>query len=788
VTQSTAAFGAGPARPFVEAGRNALSSEELLYRALRMGVAILAFIVVIRLVFNLSINNWVSGIALGSLYGVIGVGLVLIYRTNKIINFAAGALGAIPAVVASLLVDVHHFNYALVLPIALIGGPLFGLVADFLVIRRFARSPRLILTVVTIGIAQSLAVPGFFIPVWMGGRAGALPVVITPWRNIHWNDVHGTPIVTGDEVFALIVVVALATGLGLFLRYTRVGIALRASAENSDRAYLLGIPVQRVGTVAWMLAGLLSSMAIMAQTPLIGVPSNTTLGFDTLLYGLAAAVIARMERMGVALIAGMGIGVVIFGSVSTSGDSNLATALMLLVILGALLVQRKVMSRAYETGISSWQAVREYRRIPTELRGLWEVISARVATPLVLLVVLVGLPFVVPKDQLSNLILVPLFGIAAVSLVVLTGWAGQISLGQFGIIGASAAVAGGLVANHNIDFFAALGVGILVGVVAAVVVGLPAIRIQGLYLAVTTLAFGYAIHDYILNVHYPIGKAIMPSGVRPHLFRPVIYGVVDLENNRNFYLACVVVLVLCMLAAYAFRRYRSGRILIAARDNPPAASSYGISITRSRMAAFAASGAIAGICGVMFAYSQHQVIRDTYGVQYSIAIFLATAIGGLNSVGYAVFGAMGFQALNVFGPILYERMGAEWRNAIPLLVVGPLLIVNLYFNPRGVAEGGFQLRDTFLRFLAKRRDILVPSLVADRRVVSPDEGRDAIARAEHHIEETGTFAAAGVARITCPVCGEVLSLEAAAEHEHLRAASDGGPAEAVGQAAGKVSQ
>jgi branched-chain amino acid transport system permease protein len=226
----------------------------------------------------------------------------------------------------------------------------------------------------------------------------------------------------------------------------------------------------------------------------------------------------------------------------------------------------------------------------------------------------------------------------------------------------------------------------------------------------------------------------MPTGIRPHLFRPVIFGVVDLEDNRLFYLSCIAVLVLCMAGAYAFRRYRSGRILLACRDNPASASSYGISVTRSRLAAFAVSGAIAGLCGVMFAYSQHQVVRDSYAVPFSIALFLACAIGGLNSVGYAVFGAMSLEAINVFGPDLYQSLGEVYSKVIPLLVVGPFLILNLYLNPRGLAESGYRLRDGFLRLVAKRNAILVPSLIADRRVVAQDEGRDPIARAEHHMD------------------------------------------------------
>src|SRR5205085_11199998 len=121
-----------------------------------------------------------------------------------------------------------------------------------------------------------------------------------------------------------------------------------------------------------------------------------------------------------------------------------------------------------------------------------------------------------------------LWGIIAVSLVVLTGWAGQISRGQFGLVGIGAAAGGGLVANHNIDFFVALAIGVAAGAISAVLIGLPAIRIQGLYLAVTTLAFGYAMQNYILNKNYWIGRHLLPTGYAPHLARPVLYGRIDL--------------------------------------------------------------------------------------------------------------------------------------------------------------------------------------------------------------------------------------------------------------------
>ena len=129
--------------------------------------AIAIFVAVIELVFGLSGPDFISGLALGSLYGIIGVGIVLIYRTSRVINFAAGAVGAVPAVIALVLVLEYGVNYLVVLPIVLVGGPVLGLLTD-LVMRRFDAVPRLIATVMTIAVAQSFAVLGFFIPVWLG--------------------------------------------------------------------------------------------------------------------------------------------------------------------------------------------------------------------------------------------------------------------------------------------------------------------------------------------------------------------------------------------------------------------------------------------------------------------------------------------------------------------------------------------------------------------------------------------------------------------------------------------
>ncbi|HZU79254.1 MAG TPA: branched-chain amino acid ABC transporter permease, partial [Acidimicrobiales bacterium] len=337
------------------------------------------------------------------------------------------------------------------------------------------------------------------------------------------------------------------------------------------------------------------------------------------------------------------------------------------------------------------------------------------------------------------LVLLPIFGIVAVSTVVLTGWSGQISLGQFGLAASGALVTGGLVANHNPDFFSVLALGIAAGVVVAVLIGLPAARFPGMQLAVITLAFNYMMWSYVMNPHYWFGAHLMPTGFTAQVNRPVLWQRIalgDIGPNRNYYFLCLAALGVAMAAATSFRRYRSGRILIAVRDNQRAASSYAVNVVRTRVAAFAVAGGIAGMAGVLLMYAQGNVIPDSFAPQYSIIIFLAVVVGGANSLPWAVVGAVLFEAFTVFGPkLLNPVLGASVTAALPLILAGPGLIVTLLQYPSGNAEWGYKLRDAFLRKVAARHRILVPSLVADQRVVG-DEGADAVSAAVTRYEET----------------------------------------------------
>ena len=285
---------------------------------------------------------------------------------------------------------------------------------------------------------------------------------------------------------------------------------------------------------------------------------------------------------------------------------------------------------------------------------------------------------------------------------------------------------------------------------------------QGLFLAVATFALAGAAENYFFSPKYGVGRAILPSEKAAFNFRrPVLWERFDLLPERNFYYFALVILGVVMAAAWSFRRHHSGRILISTRDNVRGAQAYGINTIRTRLAAFAVSGAIAGIAGVLLVYQLDGAVdASTYGIVPSVLVFVAVVMGGLTSLPGAVLGAMAIQAVNLFGDARIE--------GISLLVTGPGLLVVLLFLPGGFAQGAYQIRDSFLRAVADRRGIMVPSLFADRRVESDiaDEN-DVISKAEEHVEEVDTFDVLSEPTIVCPVCGAAMPLSAASAHPHL---------------------
>ncbi len=663
-------------------------------------------------------GTMINGAVIGTLYGLVAFGMILVYKATRVINFAQAAMGSFPALAGLLLVAGRGWPYWAGVLVMLVGSVLVGALIEIVFLRRFAALPRLIVTVVTIGVSFALTLAESYEPQFLTSSALAPVSFPTPFSGFRFD--AGGVLLTGDYLAVVVVAGLTLIALASLLRFTRIGIAIRASAENADRASLLGIPVQRVTTVVWVLATVLAGIAAFLRGPVVGLPVGTGVSPVVLLYGLAAAVIARMDSLPLALAAGMSLGVLEQASVTGTHKPDLSVALVLPVVLVALLLRRRTLSRALDTGVSSFRLLQEHRPVPLELRGLPEVRAARVLGAALVAGLALGAPALVGRAHADTASFIVICAMVAVSMVVLSGWAGQISLGQFAFAGIGAAVAGGLATRVGADFFVTLAAAGVAGALAAVLIGLPALRVQGLFLAVVTLAFAATVQNLFLSRDY-FGDWLPTSDAT--IARPVLWDRVDTSSGPAFYYVCLGGLVLAVAMAKALRSSRSGRLFIGVRDNVRAAQSYGVSATVTTLSAFALSGFLAALAGALFAYQQGSLDPKTFTIELSIEAFIFTVIGGLSGVGPAIAGAVAFESLKYLKPVQHLLGQTSTADFIDTFFVhsSPLLV--LTFAPGGLGQLFYDGRDRWLRRLARKHDVLVPSLLADRLVQAPTPKR-----------------------------------------------------------------
>ncbi len=646
----------------------------------------------------------VQGAIIGALTSLLALGLALVWRANRIVNFAAGDLGAVPATLAVLLmISTVGLSWWLALATGFVASILLGLLVETLLVRRFFRSPRLVLTVATIGIAQLLAAAALFLPQAFELTGESIPAPF---------DVHFTidPIIfRGNDVVALITIPLTFLGLALFLRNSDVGIAIRGGAERADRASTLGIPVRRLHTVVWVIASVLAFLAVFLRAGIIGLPIGEVLGPAILLRALAAAVIGGLERMPTIALAAVALGIVEQSVVWHWQEPAYVDPILFVVVLAALMLTGRARGRVREGEVSTWQAAREVRPIPRELRGLPEVRAGIWGLVALVLVVLLALPAVLTESKINLVAAILIFGIVGLSLVVLTGWSGQVSLGQMAFVGVGAAVGGALTDRLGWDLSLALVGGGFAGAVVATVIGLPALRRRGLTLAVTTLAFALGTSSYLLNRNF-FGEGSSNDwlpGLR--IERPALFGAIAIDTETRFYYLCLAALALAYAMVRGVRRSRTGRVLIAIRENERAAEAYGVSARRTTLVAFAFSGFLAAFAGVLFVHHQTGLEVGPYAPEQSLVVFSMTVIGGLGSIPGALLGAAYVRGTDYFLP-------AEWQ----VLATGVGLLLVLLVLPGGLGQAFADARDGLLRRVARRRGIVVPSLVADARAPTPN--------------------------------------------------------------------
>jgi branched-chain amino acid transport system permease protein len=498
----------------------------------------------------------------------------------------------------------------------------------------------------------------------------------------------------------VLVTVAAVVGLAVYLSRSSSGTAIRAASENPARVATLGIDAAKVVSRVWVTAGLLGGAAgvLIAMQTGVSDTGGSPLAVTLLVRILAVVVIARLVNLPMAVGAAVAIGIAEDAGRWAFGSTAVLDGSLLLIIGVTLLLQRTGASRAEVEQAAAWQADREIRPIPRELRRLPTVSKWVRRGAAAGIVVVLGLPWVMSAAQTDGLIDTLAFAMVGLSLLVLTGWAGQISLGQIALAACGAYVA----VWTGAPFLLALFVGAAAGAAVAALVGIPALRLHGLNLAIISLAFAVSTSSFVLDRHY-LGK-----NLPPRINRPLLLGL-NLEDERVYYYFTLLVLALVVLAVLGMRRSRTARAYIALRDNEQAAQSFGITAARAKLSAFAMSGAVAGLAGTLLAYADGAVDPSRFSPDVGIAHFLATVIGGFGAIAGPLLGAVYFGVL--------PMIGALGSRITDFGGIGGLVLLLAFGG--GLSQVVFRVRDNLLRRVAHRHGIVVPSLVADVRT----EGR-----------------------------------------------------------------
>lgn len=654
-------------------------------RRVQLGASGFVVVVVVFALFLRYPLPWgaaIRGVTLGMLTALLALGLALVYRANRVLNFAQADLGSVPTSFAVALVVFSHWPYPLGFVVGLVVAVLLGGLVELIFVRRFRNASRLVLTVATLGITQLLVVLGILVPRWWGRNAASerLPQAF-PWTL----DIGVVRLLANDFV-ALAAAPVVMVLVALFLNRTRTGVAVRAAAERGDRANMLGIPVARLSTVVWAVAAALSFISLYLRAGILGVPIGSAFDVVNLLYAMAALVIGRLQNLLTIAIAGIAIGFLDYWVTWHASSPLLVVPMVSVAVLAALLLQRRTTSRRDSDATSSWRGAEEIRPLDAATRRLTLVRLARWGSAALVLGVVVALPLVLRVDRLIQANEVVIFCVIGISLMILTGWAGQISLGQMGFVAVGGAVSALCTSRWHIDLTLALMIGAVAGALSALLVGLPALRLQGLYLAVTTLAFGLSVTSWLLSDRFfgwvPIGQRLE---VAP------LFGRVDIDTPTRFYTYSLVVLAIVILLVRGVRRSRTGRVIVAMRENERAAQSFSIAPVRAKLTAFMLSGAVAGVAGGLFVHMNHSFSLSQYGAGQSFSVFTSAIIGGLGSITGVITGA-------VFSRATLRLPSLEWR----LLSTSFGVLLILLVLPGGLGSQITKLRDLVAR--AARRN------------------------------------------------------------------------------------
>lgn len=619
------------------------------------------------------------------------MGLVLTHRSSGVVNFAHAAMGMYAAFayfefretgdwvlpVLGLPARVHLLarpTLATALLFVVCLAAVVGLVVYGLVFRPLRRAPALARVVASLGLLlYTQEIVRLRFPV-----SGASTVVRRPVLPEDPVRIFGTT-VTENRLILAFAAVATAAVLTLVFARTRLGLATRAAADNEKGALLIGVSPDRLAARWWSLASVLAGVAVVLIEPIAGLNATTTPLL--VIPALAAALLGGLESFAISTAAGLGIGMLqslILGwSVQPSNDwipdwvptTGLQQIVPALIIVGVLVWRGDALPDRSAVGGRSLPRSPEPRHVPAWTITLVGLASAGLLT--------------FGSAYRHALIISMVFALLTLSVVVLTGFTGQISLAQLAFAGVAGFLAIRLTERH-VPFPIALVIAALAATGIGVAVGWPATRVRGMSLAIATLAMAVAIEELVLA-----STALSNGHAGLSAPRPFVLGVdvgVSARGADNFRPAfgfvCLTVVTLASLGVANLRRNRTGLRWLAVRANERAAAAAGIDVTRAKLGAFAVSSFLAGLCGVLMAFSVTTLSSTSFLVIGSLVAVALTYLAGISSIsGALVAGALAQAGL---ATAAIDDLSGSDANSYTFAISGLALVVAAIAAPDGI--------------------------------------------------------------------------------------------------------
>lgn len=610
-----------------------------------------------------------GGLPLGAMYALQAMGIVLVYKTSRVFNFAQGAIGMTAAFVASSVGVSWGLPRIVALVLALAVGVLLGVVIERFTIRPIEGA--LQRTVATL--AWLLFLQGFAQFVWGAGNSRPF-LTVFPARRAFGIDAINVNY-GYDQVGVLVIATLVTVGLGLFFRRRPLGVAMRAVADAPEGANLLGIDVNTVTLVSWGLGAGMAALSGILVAPLLGTLDTVGLIIFTI-QALAAALIGRLESLPLTFAGGIVLGMsqpVLKNLLSLEAGANELIAFVF--VLAALLFRRQTGRK--DTGGSGLPPV----SLGAMPKGKFA-LASMAGVVIVLLAQLTIFPAGASSRSIAGTFI---WSLGVLSLVLLAGVAGQVSLCQgafMGVGGLTAAMA----LSAGVPFVLSILVGGLGAALAATLIGLPALRLRDLELAIVTLSLAFAADRYFFSVFKPL---VGPDQRRPFPRPEWADRLIDVDgimvtNWRPYAALTLVVFVLAAFAVASLRRGRAGGAFTALRSSEAATSAMGYSVVAVKLQGFALSGFVAGLGGALFAGLSGSASGEAFGFDRSITLLAYVVIAGIGSVPGAVLGGaiVTISASNFGGAS--TAVTSDVSTALTTMGTAAILMVVLIFAPRGL--------------------------------------------------------------------------------------------------------